>query len=727
MLEEEETYLHKLKPFALKVYDELKAVEQDKPGLDKTSPRILKTFLNPIANVIERVGLTPKESAEIIAQEHSGGFWGLGREWEKAKPKQMQFWEELYNLKGKELFKKIVEEDIKQSTRIMDKLHAGMEYTHDNYGKCSSRMVFDFQVNAPKYLDTTPETLKRYLKTADGNQAVHILQGLNMPKNRLKLWKDHFGVRTKKELFYKLLVKRDLELVNTFCESEQLPKIVEYTKDDLLYFLKNKSLSNFMNRISLKRIVKKQPEVAKKLVKGLSARKVLGMVTEEVSWAFRKYKEDKRDPTPLIKLFHPYIIRREQDAAIIYKALTGYESNFDDVVNKFLSVKRGKKQLKRTVNIISLVKSYYDLTDEIPNVDFTKSAALVEKDLKKAIKIIPNALGLSEDDMGEFQKRDDIDLWMQTIPPLMRKYYLYQEEKGLVKELIQSVHNDDYKEWKFGEEMPANWVKTNKRTFTESDSLKNSPEVLLQYVNNSEKEFEEGSGPSAEFQALRTMIRQGNAEGTYEFLTRFLPNVRKANESAAEHLENILNRLKEDFRHKKHTGLSRKVVVTDKFDPLIYLRIGNEPVRTCMHFASGGFNQGLISLSSDATKKIIGVYDNGRILSRCILHYADAKIKGKEKKVLLVDNIYFTHGQHKQFILDFVREKARKMKLPLVYENLKGGELEFMVSGRAKKTYLNLIGPNKNGALRAVGLKKQGEWRVGSHLIVEKPRRGRKR
>jgi len=717
MIEKKEKYLSQLKPFARMVYNELVEIEKDKMDHEKIHLKVLKLHLNPIVDTVKRIGFTPREAAKIMTRERHNSFLGVGHSWKKATPKQIQFWEELHGLKGKELYKWMIEEDTDNFRILMRKLDTGVPYTYETHDNSSSYRVFNFQVNAPRYLDTSPETLKKYLETPDGYQASLMLGGLEMPKKRLDVWKEHLGVKTKKELFYKILGKKSLNLATRFKESAEIPEIIEYTKKDLLQFLKNKDSLDIMTNYTLQKLLKDEPAAVKKMVKGIPARKISEMMTEKVRWAFRDYRKNKRDLTPLINLFHPYIIRRQQDAEIIYDVFESSEGEFDEVVNKFLSVARGKKQLKRTVNILSLVKTYHNLTEKIPNIDFTKKADAVEKNLRKAVASVPDILGLTKEEMDKFQKRDDIDLWLQTVPPLTKGYGSYKSERELLRELVRSVHNDNFKEWKFGEGMPDKWVKTHKRTFTESDALKNSPEVLIQYVDNSEKEFEEGTGPGAEFEALRTLIRRGDTKGTYEFLMGFLPNVKQANESAAEHLENISRRLREEIVGTKHTGLSRKVVVTDKIDPLVYLRIGHDPVRTCMNFAGGGFNQALISFSSDATKKIIGVYDKGRILSRGILHYADAKIKGKEKKVLLLDDIYTTHGQHNRFILDFALEKARKMKLPLVYRAPEGKELEFMVSGRAPQTYLDSAG----------GLKKQGEWRTCANLVVERPRRRRKK
>jgi hypothetical protein len=137
----------------------------------------------------------------------------------------------------------------------------------------------------------------------------------------------------------------------------------------------------------------------------------------------------------------------------------------------------------------------------------------------------------------------------------------------------------------------------------------------------------------------------------------FLQDIRRLQNSAAQGFEKIFGTSK----------ISRsELTLTDQFDPMIYIRIGSEPVESCQNYDStSDLNFGLLSYSMDPNVRIIQIFDEDQqIITRAALRLL-ADEDGNPQ--LFLERVYSTNSHHKinEAVINFAKEKAKKLKVNL--------------------------------------------------------------
>ena len=149
------------------------------------------------------------------------------------------------------------------------------------------------------------------------------------------------------------------------------------------------------------------------------------------------------------------------------------------------------------------------------------------------------------------------------------------------------------------------------------------------------------------------------------------------------------------------------------------------PVRTCMNYKDGAYNECLLSVF-DANKKILYVKNNGKIVARAImrltkmsdvigkkdtLEFRDVgnpeghnfEINEEEKLVVFLEKMYYSHisgkelHQVEKLLLDFAKHKAETLGATLLIANAYNYKV-LSESRRLQKVSTNVyISKSKNG------------------------------
>ena len=155
------------------------------------------------------------------------------------------------------------------------------------------------------------------------------------------------------------------------------------------------------------------------------------------------------------------------------------------------------------------------------------------------------------------------------------------------------------------------------------------------------------------------------------------------------------------------------------------MRLGEMPVRTCMNYKDGAYNECLLSVF-DANKKILYVKNNGKIVARAImrltkmsdvigkkdtLEFRDVgnpeghnfEINEEEKLVVFLEKMYYSHisgkelHQVEKLLLDFAKHKAETLGATLLIANAYNYKV-LSESRRLQKVSTNVyISKSKNG------------------------------
>ena len=117
--------------------------------------------------------------------------------------------------------------------------------------------------------------------------------------------------------------------------------------------------------------------------------------------------------------------------------------------------------------------------------------------------------------------------------------------------------------------------------------------------------------------------------------------------------------------HLTQNGKIELFEVEDTIDPKVTLEIGETPQRTCQHYESGMFNEGLIGYYDPEVKIIIVRNENGGIIGRSIMRLMQDE---NGDAILFIETIYFSVSSPtvRTMIEEHASKKAAEMGIELI-------------------------------------------------------------
>ena len=125
--------------------------------------------------------------------------------------------------------------------------------------------------------------------------------------------------------------------------------------------------------------------------------------------------------------------------------------------------------------------------------------------------------------------------------------------------------------------------------------------------------------------------------------------------------------------HLTQNGKIELFEVEDTIDPKVTLEIGETPQRTCQHYESGMFNEGLIGYYDPEVKIIIVRNENGGIIGRSIMRLMQDE---NGDAILFIETIYASVSRPtvRTMIEEHANKKAAEMGIKLRHKLPKYGE-----------------------------------------------------
>lgn len=117
--------------------------------------------------------------------------------------------------------------------------------------------------------------------------------------------------------------------------------------------------------------------------------------------------------------------------------------------------------------------------------------------------------------------------------------------------------------------------------------------------------------------------------------------------------------------HAAEHGQSEVFTVEDTIDPQVTIEIGETPQRSCQHYETGGYNQGLIGYFGPEVKITIVRNASGNIIARTITRLMQDE---QGKPVLFTEPIYQSVASPRvgELVQSHLVQKARTMGVPLM-------------------------------------------------------------
>ena len=117
--------------------------------------------------------------------------------------------------------------------------------------------------------------------------------------------------------------------------------------------------------------------------------------------------------------------------------------------------------------------------------------------------------------------------------------------------------------------------------------------------------------------------------------------------------------------HLTQNGKIELFEVEDTIDPKVTLEIGETPQRTCQHYESGGYNEGLIGYYDPEVKIIIVRNENGGIIGRSIMRLMQDE---SGDAILFIETIYASVSSPtvRTMIEEHASKKAAEMDIELI-------------------------------------------------------------
>jgi len=193
------------------------------------------------------------------------------------------------------------------------------------------------------------------------------------------------------------------------------------------------------------------------------------------------------------------------------------------------------------------------------------------------------------------------------------------------------------------------------------------------------------------------------------------------NNDLDKELEMIVQNNMKNIWKKNYSSSINSIFCTETYDFETLLRIGEKPMKTCLHWKTGSFRECLLA-NFDASKKIMAAYKNDEIVARAVLRltkyatkidstlgFKDVEKMGigednsnKEKIVLFLEKSY-THldTDQKDLIktefLKILLKKAEDMGAVLVVSTDYDSIIKKMFPDLEKEKCKLFISPSKNG------------------------------
>lgn len=621
--------------------------------------------------------ISKHDDFEKLAQSYSGMPQERREEWEKElKPKDgKDFVFKLVNGGYSNLFsndKRLQEQTQDIPVKGWLKLKGNKEFEKGIRSALQNFKEFHDFTGAP----LTLEILKELIQHADWLHASHHLYDSlrDVSGERLAEWMKAAGVKDKKELFYKM---EDSRFFETFRHDGDLKALWgKISVKDLLdnYQEGYGGMTVDWRLMYFENLNRFGPNLMSKLIDVHGFENTLKNCSD-----FSNLFTDLGDETStaIVKLLDKKPARSMNWIRGISEALSVSKAT-KPAIERLLLEKagKGKKEVQNIPRAAQVINIYSDLMEKQAKIDYNQPLSRTIKQLQEELRNgVQKKFDMTDAEAKKFlaKKRwDKASLNLARISNRLIKHYGQHKwviEKGLVQRMLKEYANlRGLEDWKYSEldtlmkneglskEAAEEWRKTSHTTVLPTEEeLKAFPvDSLLAQLEGCKQHL---VSPTPELGELEVRIRAEDGKGAQSMVSSLILRLRDGGqELAANHLAQV-SRIINELNVKP-----KSYVMSDAFHPAQYYNIG-ERFGTCQSWSSSDIhNRGLISFAADATKKVIGIYDErGRLQARGALHL----IKIGNNWALALDRVYSSRSGQHDLIHKFAKKKAKEMGFKL--------------------------------------------------------------
>lgn len=394
---------------------------------------------------------------------------------------------------------------------------------------------------------------------------------------------------------------------------------------------------------------------------------------------------------------------------------------FDNRAYITTSIINGIKNMKQSARLLKL-KAVIEINKTLQNKDFCISRKMIDEYIvdKDMIALMKKNNPLRISDMGDYIEYKVIDsiIPIDSISYLNKIKFLFKNGYSLndVKEL--NVEDIDSRVWSSGELVDL----TSKMNL--SDSFKEEyKDNIIEFLSSEEyrlvNSYYKNPYSTSKQKNGVMLIGKSLIANKYEDLKFVRGDIKK---------EVSIDISDEAFDAWKRTDTLTKgdYTIQDSSDFKYIMKMGEIPVRSCMHYVNGMYSHCLLS-NFDTSKKMIVIHKNGKYVGRAILRltvmsdtnetvssssleFVDVdnnsndmnKVNdtSKNETIIFLEKAYTTldGGDFKEcysMIVELLKEKANEMGAKLVTSYNYGGYIEDDCSEKYKYVFITA---SKNGA-----------------------------